>query len=76
VYVVNRDGTDRVRMTTDAHSDGLPVWSPDGRWIAFRSDRDGTWAIYVVRPDGSGLRRVTDAPVLPLWFFEKMGWRR
>jgi Tol biopolymer transport system component len=53
----------------------LPVWSPRGEWIAFRSDRSGQWAIYVMRPHGSGLRKLVDADVLPLWFFEKMAWR-
>jgi dipeptidyl aminopeptidase/acylaminoacyl peptidase len=32
-------------------------WSPDGQWIAFASDRQ----IYVVRPDGSGVKRLTSA---------------
>ena len=40
-----------------------PVWSPDGRWIAFSG---GTWSaccqIYVVHPDGSGLRQLTHDP--------------
>ena len=36
-----------------------PVWSPDGRLLAFESDRDGRFAIYIVGVDGSGLRRLT-----------------
>jgi TolB protein len=76
IYRVNTDGSGKVRLTTSPTSDGLPVWSPDGNWIAFRSDREGKWAIYVMRSDGSDVRKVTDADVLPVWFFEKMAWRR
>jgi Tol biopolymer transport system component len=75
IYRVNADSSNKVRLTSDPASDGLPTWSPDGNWIAFRSDRGGTWAIYIMRPDGKDLRKVTDAPVLPLWFWEKMSWR-
>jgi Tol biopolymer transport system component len=38
-----------------------PDWSPDGQWIAFQAwQPPGAGQIYVVHPDGSGLRRVTD----------------
>jgi len=75
LYRINRDTSGKMRLTNDAHSDGLPVWSPDGKTIAFRSDRSGAWAIYVMAADGSNVRKIIDADVLPLWFFEKMAWR-
>ncbi len=39
--------------------DGSPAWSPDGRRIAFYSERDGNPDIYVMSADGSGVRRLT-----------------
>ena len=38
------------------------AWSPDGAWIAFTSERNGSADIYRVHPDGSGLERLTDSP--------------
>jgi WD40-like Beta Propeller Repeat len=57
-------------VTNDPAGDFRPFWSPDGQSIAFSSDRDSkkpmlTFAtlqsteLYVVRPEGSGVRRVT-----------------
>ncbi len=39
-----------------------PSFSPDGQWIVFTSEHDGTADIYRVHPDGTGLERLTDDP--------------
>jgi TolB protein len=65
--------THKSHAITSGHGgDFRPAWSPDGQWIAFSSDRDsnlpdakGRWerlhiaGIYIVHPDGSGLKRLT-----------------
>ena len=49
-----------IRNLTDHSADDYsPTWSPDGRHIAFLSERDGNREIYVMGSDGSNLRRVT-----------------
>jgi Tol biopolymer transport system component len=47
-----------------AQRDNFPKWSPAGDWIAFTSDRDDDeqFRIYLVRPGGSRLHRLTDSP--------------
>ena len=37
-----------------------PTWSPDGAFLAFASDRDGDYEIYLTNADGSGLSKLTD----------------
>src|SRR5215211_7529257 len=48
----------------------VPSWAPDGRTIAFESNREGEAAVYTIRPDGSGLTRLTPSGSLgeqPNW---------
>jgi Tol biopolymer transport system component len=56
--------TGQVSVLTDreGQNDNFPAWSPKGDEIAFASDRDGDWEIYAIRPDGTGVRRVTHIP--------------
>jgi Tol biopolymer transport system component len=68
IFVVNRDGTSETRITTPGAAvllgagDGLPRWSPDGRYILFQQNRGGLTfpraTLHTVRPDGSDRRDV------------------
>lgn len=46
------------RLTTDPAADVNPAWSPNGL-IVFNSNRDGTWAAWAIRPDGTDLRKLS-----------------
>jgi TolB protein len=49
-------------LTDGSHYDNFPQWSPKGDVIMFTSDREGGFRLYTVRPDGTGVRRLTDGP--------------
>jgi dipeptidyl aminopeptidase/acylaminoacyl peptidase len=59
---MNYDGTNVIRRTNNPARDFSPTWSPDGTRIAFWSDRDGNFEIYVMNSTGSGLTRLTNNP--------------
>lgn len=62
VMVAAIDGTGERALAASPAFDGWPAWSPDGRWIAFSSNRLGqvnTGQVFLVHPDGSGLRQLT-----------------
>jgi TolB protein len=57
-------------LVTGPGDNGVPSWSPDGRRLAFMSDRDGNFEIYVMNADGTGQTRLTDNPLTdgnPVW---------
>ena len=47
-----------------------PVFSPDGRKIAFTTRRDGNLEVYLMNPDGSGQRNLTRSP----WDEGSLAW--
>ena len=48
-------------LTTNSH-DNFPGWSPNGDLIPFIGKRDGNYDIYTIKPNGSGLKRLTTDP--------------
>src|SRR5262249_30325694 len=71
LFVARLDGTLRRRLTDDPYRDRMPRWSPDGKRIAFYSNRSGNYQIWTIRPDGSGLRPLTENKgsdfMYPVW---------
>jgi Tol biopolymer transport system component len=67
VWVMNADGSGKVRLTKGSRSaggsGGWPSWSPDGKQIAFvtyTGSKKWDWAIDVMNADGSARKRVSD----------------
>src|SRR5215469_4872722 len=59
IWVANEDGSAAQRLTDNKASDIYPRFSPDGKWIAFSSNRDGNYDVYVVAADGGRPRQLT-----------------
>lgn len=49
----------RLGEHADPYRDELPAWFPDGKRIAFQSDRTGPWEIWVMNADGTGARQIS-----------------
>jgi eukaryotic-like serine/threonine-protein kinase len=67
IWILDAARAGRSRLTRPPHDSHMPVWSPDGKQIAFSSSRTGRWLVYTQRTDGVG-----DAVLLadrPEWRF-------
>jgi Tol biopolymer transport system component len=61
IFVIDRDGSG-LRRLTKGRRDSFPVWSPNGRQIAFLRPYRGVWRLHTMNPSGGARRRLPLAP--------------
>jgi tricorn protease len=59
VWVAPSNGGRAIPVTTNVEMDDNPVWSPDGSYLAFASNRTGNWDIFTVPADGGDPTQLT-----------------
>jgi Tol biopolymer transport system component len=64
IYTMNPDGTDQRQLTSTPGNSNGPALSPNGRRIAFHSNRGGGTDIYIMNVDGTGVTRLTNLTAL------------
>ena len=61
LWSVPREGGEARQLTTGGH-EGIPFFSPDGKWIAFTGQYDGNTDVYVMPAEGGTPKRLTWHP--------------
>jgi TolB protein len=70
VFIADADGTHARNLTNHPAFDGWPAWSPDGKLIAFASNRNARYQIFIMKPDGSDVQLVANTEgraTVPRW---------
>jgi dipeptidyl aminopeptidase/acylaminoacyl peptidase len=60
IFIQSIDGKTVKQMTASSFKDLVPTWSPDGKTIAFVSNRSGSYQIYIMALDGGEPRRISN----------------
>ena len=70
IWLISMKGGTPRQLTNSPASDRLPRWSPDGKKLAFVSDRNGTDNVWIIDPIGGEAVQLTDSPTAlhsPIW---------
>ena len=70
IYIKAINGKTLTQVTSDPADDVMPSFSPDGKTIAFASNRSGNWDVYVISTDGKQTVQITndaDHELHPSW---------
>jgi TolB protein len=59
IFTIASDGRNLRRLTEQQGNNEDPCWSPDGRYIAFSSSRDGGYHVFIMNASGRNQRRIT-----------------
>ena len=59
IWVANEDGSNVQRLTVHKARDVYPRFSPDGKWIAFSSDRNGNLDVFIIPSTGGTVKQLT-----------------
>lgn len=62
LWVAELDGRNPRQLTADMLVQGAPVFSPDGKWIAFSAEHNGNVDVYLIPAEGGQSRRLTWHP--------------
>lgn len=74
-YLINEDGTALRNFSNSPVShDGLPTISPNGQWVAFVSDRAGSWAVWAAPLAGGSVQKLFDLPTDTPWGNGDRSW--
>lgn len=74
-YVMREDGSGVVNISSGSGAqDGVPTISPDAKWVAFASNRDGGWGVYVAPISGGPAQKLFNFPVGNPWGSGDRDW--